>query len=64
MSLEHAAGRHAGERPHQLHRIADGVSDRVKIGVSDIAPPGIVLEGSVAGRMIADRHVEPFELVP
>jgi len=64
MSLEHAAGGHAGEGPHQLYRVADGVRDRMEIGVSDIAPPGIILEGGVAGRMIADRHVEPFELVP
>ena len=64
MALQHAAGRQAGDRAHQLDRVADRMRDRVEIGVPDIAPPGIVLERGVAGRVEADRHVELFERVP
>ena len=64
VTIEHAAARQAGERPHQLDRVAEGVGDRVKIGVPDITSPGIVLERRRAGRMEPDRHVEPFEFVP
>jgi hypothetical protein len=40
------------------------MGDWVKIGMADIAPPGIVLERGVAGRVEADRHVELFKRVP
>src|SRR5262249_59227099 len=57
MALEDAARRHAGERSHQLDGIADGMGDRVEVGVTDVAAPGVILERAVAGRMEADRHV-------
>ena len=49
---------------HQLDRVADGMRDRVEIGMPDIAPPRVVLQCGVAGRVKADRHVEFFERVP
>ena len=64
MTVEHAAAGQTGKRPHQLDRVADSVGDRVKIGVTDITSPGIVLECRRAGRMKPDRHVETLELVP
>src|SRR5437867_11767652 len=64
MSLEDAAGGQAGDGPHQLDRIANGMGDRVEVGVADEAPPRIVLERSVAGRMESDRHVELFLRAP
>src|SRR5439155_819297 len=42
VALQDAARRHAGDGPHQLDRIADGVGDRLEVGVADVAPPGVV----------------------
>ena len=64
VAFKNAAGSHAGDSAHQFDRVADGMSNRVKIGVADITRPGIVLKRTVAGWMKADRHIEPFELVP
>src|SRR5262249_56906023 len=64
MALEDAARRHAGDRAHQLDRVADGVGDRVKGRVTDVAPTGVVLERRVASRMEPDRHVELFQRAP
>src|SRR5207249_3253634 len=50
--------------PHQLDRVAYRVGDRVEVGVADVAPPGIVLEGRVAGRMKSDRHIELLQRAP
>src|SRR4030095_6839510 len=62
--IEDSAGGHAGDGPHQLDRIANGMGNRVKVGVPDEAPPGIVLERGVAGRMKPDRHVELTQRTP
>ena len=64
MALHDAAARHAGDRPHQFDRVADRMGDRVEVGMTDIAPSGIILQRRVAGRVEADRHVELFERVP
>src|SRR5207245_7109200 len=64
VSLEDARGGHAGDGPHQLDRIANGMGDRVEVGVADEAPAGIVLERGVAGRMKSDRHVELLQGTP
>src|SRR2546422_10982731 len=64
VALEDSAGGHASDGPHQLDWIANGMGDRVEVGVPDEAPPGIVLERGVAGRMKSDRHVELLERGP
>src|SRR5580693_10157795 len=64
MAFEDATGGKAGDRPHQLDRVADRMGDRMEIGVPDIAPPGIVPQRSGASRMKPDRHIEPLEFVP
>src|SRR5881409_57219 len=64
MALEDTARGHAGDRAHQLDRIADGVGDRVEVGVADVAPAGVVLERGIAGRMESDRDVELLERAP
>src|SRR3989441_11578714 len=61
VALEDSAGGHASDGPHQLDWIANGMGDRVEVGVPDEAPPGIVLERGVAGRMKSDRYVELLE---
>src|SRR5262245_54495945 len=62
--FEDSAGRHAGDGAHQLHRIANGMGDRVEVGVPDVPSPGVVLERRVAGRMKSDRHVELLQRRP
>src|SRR3989449_10848514 len=64
VALEDSAGGHASDGPHQLDWIANGMGDRVEVGVPDEAPPGIVLERGVAGRMKSDRYVELLERGP
>jgi hypothetical protein len=53
-SSEHAAGGHAGDRNHQLNRIADRMRDRVEIGVADITPAQSAAASAVASRI--ERH--------
>ena len=50
--------------PHELDRVANGVGYRMKIGVPDITPSGIVPQRGGAGWMEANRYVQPLELVP
>ena len=38
--------------------------DRVEVGVPDIAPPGVVFQRGIAGRMKTDWHIEFFEQIP
>src|SRR6516165_12263840 len=64
VAFEHAAGGHAGDRTHQLNRIADRMRDRVEIGVADITPAGVVSQRGLAGWMEADGHAEPLDLGP
>src|SRR5215467_5594847 len=64
VAFEHAAGGHAGDRTHQLNRVADRMRDRVEIGVADITPAGVVPERGLAGWMEANRHAEPLDLGP
>src|SRR3989475_7781797 len=64
VALADSAGGHASDGPQQLDWIANGMGDRVEVGVPDEAPPGIVLERGVAGRMKSDRHVELLERGP
>ena len=50
--------------PHQLDRVTNGVGNRMKIGVHDIAPSRVVPQRSGAGWMEADRCVQLLELGP
>jgi hypothetical protein len=62
VAFEHAAGGHAGDRTHQLNRIADRMRDRVGIGVADITSAGVVPQRGLAGWMEAERRAEPLDL--
>src|SRR4029453_13356109 len=64
MAFQNSAGRHARAGPHQLDRIANGVSDRVEVGVSHVAAPGVVLQRAVPGRMKSDRHLGILQGAP
>jgi hypothetical protein len=63
MPIEDTTGGHACHGPHQLHRIADRMRYRVKIGMSDIAPPGIIAQRCRAGRMEAYRNIQLLQFV-
>src|SRR5439155_774746 len=64
MPLEHAAGGHAREGEHQLHRVAGCHADDAPVRMIQVAPGDVVAQRGLARRVEADRDLELLDRAP